>query len=1734
MFRQLRFFIYALLIFSLFSTALLARGPQTPVRQEAGHRRPYKPRRGRDYSLAARERAKKEPARVSQLIHAEAPLSLAAQSADPSRDQDLPRLLPGLEREGERFDQPAEAAEFFWKKRVPVGETELPVERYFVARETVRRMPRYSTAGERPSRPGAQRKMSGAERELPVAEREIKAAGAELAAWTSLGPGNIGGRTRAILIDPHAPQVIYAAGVAGGVWKTTNGGESWAPITDLIANIAVNSLAMDPKNSKVIYAGTGEGYFAIDNVRGAGIFKTEDAGATWKRLESTANNANFHYVNDLVISSSDSRRMYAATRTGVWQTLDGGESWARVLNPRASFGSGTVTGGCLDLAIRTDLPADYVFASCGTFEQSTVYLNKDAAGAVSTWTSVLTETGMGRTSLAIAPSDQKVIYAVASAYQDSDYPDALYAVFRSASGGESGSWTAQVRNSDANKLNTSILSSPRFALATSCGIDLSDDYFGQGWYDNVVAVDPLDANRVWVGGIDLFRSDDGGANWGIASNAYIEQKFLVHPDHHAIVFHPKYDGAGNQIMYVGNDGGVYRTDNARGGVATGAKAACSNEVIGVNWVSLNNDYGVTQFYHGSPYPDGRSYLGGTQDNGTLRGTDEEGTNSWRLINGGDGGYVAVDQRRPNVLYSEFTGITIRKSTDAGKSFSSAVFGIADGGSFINPYVMDPSESQRLYTGGDYLWRTSNGASNWSRASALTAGVGKVTAIAVSPTDSNYALAGMSDGYLLLTNVALISGPQTVWNGSRPRGGYVSSVAFDPTNREIVYATYSTFGGAHVWRSVDGGANWSALDGSGVGALPDLPVHSIVIDPGNTSRLYIGTDLGVFVSQNGGASWAVENTGFANVVTEALAVNVNDGVTTLFAFTHGRGAWRVTLNNTGCNFSVSPATVRARAEESTGAIEVSAQPAGCEWRASSNADWISVEGSGSGNGRLNYRISANRGLAARAGTVTVAGRSLAIIQEGQVDATGPVIEITEKQVVDGLLRLAGTARDEGTIVQVSWTNDRGQSGVASGTERWTITDLPLAGGINQITINARDESGNVGRTMITLSARVSSYLATVAGTGRYGYSGENGPAGAADLTRPIRLAVDRTGNVYFTDSDNYRIRKVDLTGKITTVVGTGTRGFSGDQGPAPEAQLDFPIGVALDSQNNLYILDSGNRRVRKVSAATGVITTVAGNGSTGSAGDNGPAISAQLNNPQNVAVDASGNLSISDFGNQRIRKVTAGTGIITTVAGNGTRGFGGDGGPAVNAMLSDPNNVSVDAAGNLYLTDAGNSRIRRVASDSGIITTIVGNGEAGFSGDGGPALAARLLSPVGAIVDGAGNLYFSDRGNHRVRKVDVNGVISTIAGNGRAVFNGDGLLAVGSQLNAPTGLDFDLNGALLIGDRDNYRIRRLVSGAAGDVTAPVVNITAPTTEPQFNTAQSTLELKGTANDASELIEVRWANDRGGSGPAIGRAEWSASGIPLLIGANRITISALDAAGNVGFKSLIANYNPSRIILTAVGKGTAGGAGDGRSSAASELWLPGDVAIDRQGHLYIADTGNHRIRKVTREGAIEAFAGSGELGSSGDGGPAREAAMNMPCAVTVDAAGNVYIADTLNHRVRKVTVDGKILTVAGTGVDISAETAGRPSPPSSTIRSASPSIEPGTCSSPMPTTTACAASMRDRASSRQSPATGRSEMPGTAARPLPLSSISRPASPSMTRTIFTFRTSVISACAGSAMA
>ncbi len=355
------------------------------------------------------------------------------------------------------------------------------------------------------------------------------------------------------------------------------------------------------------------------------------------------------------------------------------------------------------------------------------------------------------------------------------------------------------------------------------------------------------------------------------------------------------------------------------------------------------------------------------------------------------------------------------------------------------------------------------------------------------------------------------------------------------------------------------------------------------------------------------------------------------------------------------------------------------------------------------------------------------------------------------------------------------------------------------------------TGVVGGATRSLQVHVSTgTVTTYAGDGTQGYLGDGGVATAARMRSPEGVAVAGNGDVYIADTDNHVIRRVAyVTGVITTVAGNGSPGSTGDGGPATSARLSNPQDVFVDGSGDFYIADTGNHKIRKVTAATGTISTVAGTGSPGSLGDGGLATLARLNSPRGIAVAGNGDLFIGDRTNNKIRLVVAATGIIFTFAGTGTAGYLGDGGLALLARLQNPEGVALASNGDLYVADTGNHAVRRVSAATGIISTVAGTGTAGSTGDGGPATSARLSGPQAIDLNSSGDLFIADSGNHKIRRLEsASGLITTVAGTGTSGFSGDGGATTLAQFDSPRGVAISSSGAYYVGDRNNHRVRKI--------------------------------------------------------------------------------------------------------------------------------------------------------------------------------------------------------------------------------------------------------------------------------------------------------------------------------------
>jgi uncharacterized protein (TIGR03437 family) len=558
-----------------------------------------------------------------------------------------------------------------------------------------------------------------------------------------------------------------------------------------------------------------------------------------------------------------------------------------------------------------------------------------------------------------------------------------------------------------------------------------------------------------------------------------------------------------------------------------------------------------------------------------------------------------------------------------------------------------------------------------------------------------------------------------------------------------------------------------------------------------------------------------------------------------------------------------------------------------------------------------------------------------------------------------------------------------------------------------------------------AGRLLYHVETVAGSPLLG---DGGPATAAQFSTIQGIVADRLGNVYLSDTANHRVRKVS-GGTVTTIAGTGVAGFGGDGGPAVNAQLNFPYGLALDSAGNLYVADFGNQRVRRI-APDGTITTIAGTGNMGSSEDGAGPLDTSLFSPRNVAVDGAGNLYIAEFGGHRVRKLGT-DGKIATVAGTGMAGFTGDGGRATTAQLRYPAGLALNRAGELYIADSANHRVRKIYVD-GTIGTVLGQNA-----------GTVLFTPIALALDAAGSIYVGDS-TVKVQAFTPAGKWITYAGTGVPGFSGDGGNAADAPLNSVNDLAADLNGNLFIAD--GLRLRRVnpsgnIATVAGDGYVHCVGDGGPATMAQLY-QPSALALDSAGNlfiADSGTQRVRQVTRDGtvttlaGTGTAArGTADGSpAAAVPL----NTPMGVAVDSAGNVLLADTgnhrILQVTPAHAIRAVAGTGTSGASPEGTSPLVAQLRAPRAVCADRTGNLYIADTSNHRVLRLAPGGTLQTAAGNAPGGYAGDGSAARLAQLNAPSACATDSAGTLFIADAGNHAIRKVTTAGVISTVAGTG-------------------------------------------------------------------------------------------------------
>lgn len=692
--------------------------------------------------------------------------------------------------------------------------------------------------------------------------------------WVPLGPSPMNGggqlhtgRVTAIAIHPTDPNTIYVGAAQGGVWKTTNGGTTWAPLTDAQDSLATGCITIDPTNANTIYVGTGEANGSCDSYFGAGILRSTNGGSTWTLIGTTPfDNTS---VSAIVVNPTTPTTLLAANAngssgidcsgtfasTGIWRSTNSGSTWTRVLGPTQT---GDITTEVHEL-IPSPTDPNKLWAGV---RESGVWQTTNGG---TTWTKLAgglpASTDIGRVELAVDPSNASIVYA---GFESFFGGGSYLGTWKTTNGGTT--WT-QLPDIPAGTCH-------RYTMAGLCSYTAGAG--GQCGYDLFLGVAP-DGN-LWAGGLGYFRSADGGSTWIDICPPE------VHVDQHAVAF------ASNGDVWIGNDGGVYETDDD-----------------GATWTSRNRGLQLGQFYPGAAlHPTIPDFsIGGTQDNGTLL---HDAGIEWPVEHLGDTSYGAFDPTSPNsVRYTSAIFLTIVKSTDGGRTYVDSVEGLADANtsfaSFISPWAMCPSNGSVLVAGSDNAWRSNDAAAHWAAngPDPLDPSGRSATALAFSPTDATcgtYWIAIQGIGKIYRTSSG--GGAWQEIGGGAFGTRTITDIAFDPVNPDVAYVAVGGIGfPAHVYKTSNATAAVPAWTAASTG-IPDLPVNAVLVDPESAATIYAGSDLGVYRSTNGGSSWSAFITDHPKVAVYDLVADASSK--SIVSFTHGRGAFRLANACTAPTFS----------------------------------------------------------------------------------------------------------------------------------------------------------------------------------------------------------------------------------------------------------------------------------------------------------------------------------------------------------------------------------------------------------------------------------------------------------------------------------------------------------------------------------------------------------------------------------------------------------------------------------------------------------------------------------------------------------------------------------------------------------------------------------------------------------------------------------------------------------------
>ncbi|MFH0866446.1 MAG: T9SS type A sorting domain-containing protein [Bacteroidota bacterium] len=655
--------------------------------------------------------------------------------------------------------------------------------------------------------------------------------------WTSLGPvtipsnGGGAGRINCIAFYPDNPTIMFAGSPSGGLWKSTDAGNSWSTNTDLLPNIGVSGIAIDPINPDIMYIATGDG--DAGDTYTIGVLKSIDGGMTWNTTGLTYNVSQMKSVRKLLIHPINTDTLFAATNAGIYRSPDAGNTWTNVRS-----------GNFYDIEFK---PGDPSVIWGATFNR--IYKSTNS-GTIFLICSAFSPDDVARLSIAVTANDPDYLYILGG--NNIDY-------------GLAGVW----KTTDLGLSFTLCADSPNMLGWTTGGTDSG----GQGWYDLAIAASPANKNTVFIGGVNIWKTTDGGTNWSLNAHWYGgDGKPYVHADIHAIEFVPV---SGSNI-YAGCDGGVFKTTNTGGA-----------------WTDKSSTLSIAQMYRlGCSATDPDLVITGWQDNGS----NLYNNSAWSNVIGGDGMECMIDYSAPNYVYGEIYYGDMYRSDNGGISWNSITDDITEEGDWITPYIQDPQNPQTIYAGFCNLWRSDNRGDSWTKLSDFI-GSNKITAIAVASSNTDVIYISRSGVILKSTD-----GGTNFANASVGLPSLTPTyIAVSPVDPEVLWISLSGYyNGYKVFTSRNGGATWTNFSGS----LPNIPANTIVMETASDEGLYLGTDLGVFYRDSTMADWISYNTGLPNVVIDELEIHYGSGK--LRAATYGRGLWETDLYSvvgTGNDFTL---------------------------------------------------------------------------------------------------------------------------------------------------------------------------------------------------------------------------------------------------------------------------------------------------------------------------------------------------------------------------------------------------------------------------------------------------------------------------------------------------------------------------------------------------------------------------------------------------------------------------------------------------------------------------------------------------------------------------------------------------------------------------------------------------------------------------------------------------------------